>query len=554
MLEAAPRLRLVSSTVGPVSIAQGSNGAAQTIEIYNDSEGTLNPKLSSSVAWIAASAGAQRACSSRPGLCIPIQIALNTSALSAGTVTGIVTVADNDATVVDAPQTITVTVAIGGTVPSSIDTYVAPGTTRDITFTTNSRLDAAAKTGDGGNWLSLMVDGTGSFRFTYPYRVRLAPPASMASGNYSGTLTTADSDFKPDNKAVGVTMRVTTQPIAKASADSLDVRLAQGAPPLARAIAVANIGQGTLSVQSVTGSGGSWLTATQSGNAALLSFDAGSLAPGAYTGSVVIATNAANGSITVPVTFTVVAKGAPVINYQGVVDNGTFNAGDTAARGDVMVVLGEQLSFSPLTVGKAPPLDTAVGGATVLVNGSPAPMYYSSYGQLAFQLPYEIPNGTAIVQVQRDGQASNLVSVQVADRAPRLLLIGVGTYGAIQNQDLSIPMPTGAFPGVNTHPAKAGDALTIYAIGLGPTKPSVVSGQPAPATAPFAPLTGTATVNFGAGPGGVLVTPLYAGLTPTFAGLYQINVVVPDGLPKGAVDLTVVFSETSSNAVQIYVQ
>ena len=52
----------------------------------------------------------------------------------------------------------------------------------------------------------------------------------------------------------------------------------------------------------------------------------------------------------------------------------------------------------------------------------------------------------------------------------------------------------------------------------------------------------------------MLVTPLYAGLTPTFAGLYQINVVVPEGLPKGALNLTLDFSDAVSNAVQIYVQ
>jgi uncharacterized protein (TIGR03437 family) len=115
-------------------------------------------------------------------------------------------------------------------------------------------------------------------------------------------------------------------------------------------------------------------------------------------------------------------------------------------------------------------------------------------------------------------------------------------------------MPVGSFPGVNTHPAKAGDALTIYAIGLGPTSPSVISGQPAPASSPFAPITTPAIINFGAGPGGMFVTPLYAGLTPTFAGLYQINVVVPDGLPKGVVNLTIDFSDSASNAVQIYVQ
>src|SRR6185369_1186207 len=136
--------------------------------------------------------------------------------------------------------------------------------------------------------------------------------------------------------------------------------------------------------------------------------------------------------------------------------NGTFAAGDPATGGDVMVVLGDQLSFGELTVGKAPPLAKEVGGAKVLVNGVEAPMYYSSYGQLAFQMPYGTPSGSAEVQVERDGLRSNKVSVDVAARAPRMLQIGVGTYGAIVNQDGSIPMPTGSFPGVNTHPAAAG--------------------------------------------------------------------------------------------------
>ena len=554
ILSAAPRLRLVSSTVGPVSIAQGANGASQTVEIYNGGDGFLSPKLSSSVSWIGTSSGTQTNCTSRVGVCIPIQISLNTSSLPAGITTGIVTVADNDASVVDAPQTITVTVAIGGAVPSSVDVYVAPGTVRDVEFSTNSRLNGTAKTNDGASWLSLAVDGTGTFRFLFPYRIHVAPAAGMASGTYSGTLTTSSSSFTGDNKSIPVTMRVTTQPIAQASSSHVQVRLAQGAPPLTTAVSLTNLGQGTLALQGALANGVTGLTATTSGNAAVLTFDAGTLSPGTYSGTVTLTSNAANVLAPIPVDFTVVAKGAPVINYQGVVDNGTFTAGDTVARGDVMVVLGEQLSFAPLTVGKAPPLDTQVGGASVTVNGRPAPMYYSSYGQLAFQLPYEINNGTAVVQVQRDGLTSNTVSVQVADRAPRLLLVGVGTYGAIQNQDQSIPMPVGSFPGVNTHPAKAGDALTIYAIGLGPTTPAVVSGQPAPGSAPFAPLTSTATVNFGAGPGGMVVIPFYAGLTPTFAGLYQINVVVPEGLPKGAINLTVNFSDTVSNAVQIYTQ
>ena len=88
--------------------------------------------------------GAQRACASRQGVCTPLQLALNTASLPAGMATGIVTVFDPNA--VDAPQTITVTVQMGGAVPNSMDVYVAPGGTRDLTFSTNGQLGTTAKT------------------------------------------------------------------------------------------------------------------------------------------------------------------------------------------------------------------------------------------------------------------------------------------------------------------------------------------------------------------------------------------------------------------------
>jgi len=109
-LRAAPKLRMASSTVGPLSIAQGASGGAlqtETLEAYNAADGSLNLSLSSSVSWIVPSKLAQRACLLvAVALCTPLQFVLNTSALPAGTATGIVTVSDPNA--VDAPQTITV--------------------------------------------------------------------------------------------------------------------------------------------------------------------------------------------------------------------------------------------------------------------------------------------------------------------------------------------------------------------------------------------------------------------------------------------------------------
>jgi uncharacterized protein (TIGR03437 family) len=600
-------LRLVSATVGPLSIASGANGVNQTVEAYNAGDGTLSLAASSSATWLTPSVGAARACTTTSAAtsCVPLIFGLNTASLAASATpyTGIVTVTAPNT--VDAPQTITVTVLIGGAVPSSVNAYVTPyvappaaASTVAVPFSLgaascpylNGCLSGKFTTQDGANWLSLTLSGAGSNQSTLPYMINITPQPSNTAGNtYTGSIVTSGSAFAPDNKTIAVTMNVTTLPIAQASVTQVTEQLATGAPVGYAAVTLSNSGLGTLTVSAVgtgstTTSGSTqWLTPTTSGNTVLLAFDPTGLSPGTYTEPVTIQSNAANSPTVIPVTFQVVAVGPPTIFYQGVVDDAVFGQdGLTVTPGDVVALFGQQLDTN-VGVAGPPPLLTSLADATgVTVNGEAAPLYYASPGQINFQMPMDTPLGTARVQVgtevfysaplSQGPETSNVVSVQVAARAPRLLLLyGTGGYGAIVDASQgngynTLPMPsTVSEPNFITQPAATGDVLVIYAIGLGPTNPSVETGQPAPdgsAGHPLAQLTSTPTVVFDVDKEGLQVqisvppaSVSYAGLSPHYAGLYQVNVPIPQSCPPGTVQVSLTFPDgTSSNAVNIQVQ
>jgi uncharacterized protein (TIGR03437 family) len=93
-------------------------------------------------------------------------------------------------------------------------------------------------------------------------------------------------------------------------------------------------------------------------------------------------------------------------------------------------------------------------------------------------------------------------------------------------------------------PATAGDALVIYCVGLGAVSPTVNAGDPSP-TSPLSSVPVPVTVTIG----GVSANSFFAGLTPGFAGLYQINVTVPAGIAPGAqVPVTISVAGKSSSA------
>jgi uncharacterized protein (TIGR03437 family) len=124
------------------------------------------------------------------------------------------------------------------------------------------------------------------------------------------------------------------------------------------------------------------------------------------------------------------------------------------------------------------------------------------------------------------------VNVTVAAVTPQFLFDVQNPTGQNEivatEQDGSQVGPTGLIPGGEPFaPAHAGDILTAYGVGWGTTTPAAVVGSLAPS--------GTAdiTAKYTLTVGGMTAAVSYAGLAPTFAGLYQIDFTVPAGLSAG---------------------
>jgi uncharacterized protein (TIGR03437 family) len=545
-LSAAPRLGLDQTTF-TVAVAQGTNGPTQTANADNLGDGSLSLQASASVPWLVPTVGTQPVACALRGPCTPIQIALSTSSLAHGIYTGTVTVSDPNA--IDAPQFVTVTVQVGGDVPSSLTFYVPPGGTASSDFITAS--PAGTTVSANTPWLAVAVNGSGSFTFNVPYQVTVTAASSMAPTSYNGTVTVSGSSFAPDNKTISVQLNVTTQPILQPSSSSLQFNIAQGAVAQTIPIALANAGQGSLSVSGVTPTtttGGSWLAAATATGGANVTADPTGLSPGIYQGSLAIASNAAN-TVTIPVQLTVETPVAPVSFAGGVVNNGTFVSGLKLAQGDIVAVFGDQFVYTNAQEAGSLPLTTTLDQAQVMVNGVAAPVYYVSPNQINFEIPIDAAIGDGAVQVVRNGQAGNMVYVNIQPLEANFILLNGGPY-------VIATTPAGALTGIPGSPVQAGDVVVLYVLGLGPTSPPVPSGTASPSS-PLAEITAPTQVCIGNESPFykmVCVNASFAGLSPNFVGLYQINFTVPAGVPSGNMPFYFTVGGPSSDVEQIAVQ
>ncbi len=214
----------------------------------------------------------------------------------------------------------------------------------------------------------------------------------------------------------------------------------------------------------------------------------------------------------------------PVVAAGGVLSSGDYKG--PPAQGLLASIFGVALADGALG-NSSLPLPPQLGSTIVTVSGVQLPMLYVSENQVNVFIPYELAvNAPHQLIVQRGNAIAVPVPISIFDNQPAIL--ATAGNGAGQGHVYKINSAGAQILADASAPAKAGDVLVIYTVGLGPVNPPLKSGDPAPLTF-LEPITGTAAVTIG----GVPAVVQFAGLTPAYSGLYQVNVVVPGGVTAG---------------------
>ena len=413
----------------------------------------------------------------------------------------------------------------------------APAQQVSINASSSAPFQAAASTTDGANWLSASpASGNAG-----PISVSVNT-AGLAPGIYSGEV-----DISISGNVVAVVVTFVVRPAGTITAFAADAQAAGCTPskvaltqtglvnnftvpakwPAALVVQLNDDCGAALANGSVVASfsnGDPPLSLRGDGQSGTYSttWQAGTVTP-----RMVVTLQAAAGALqpaTAQLTGGVSQNDAPVLGKGGTV-NAFYRTAGALAPGTDVEMYGTGLASGTVFTG-APPLPTQSTGTFVLVGGLSAPLIYLSDGQLDVQIPSElVPTQQYAILVSSNGALTLPDQIDVVPAVPGVANFGDGRIIAQHGLDYSLVDAS--------HPAKPGEFLIIYLVGMGATNPSVASG----AASPAAPVTVQPKVTVD---GQTAAVP-YAGLSPGAAGLYQINFQVPANARSG--DLPVIVTQ-----------
>ncbi len=498
--------------------------------------------------WLTVSAGSGTASPASS-----LTVSANPSGLTPGDYFGRVDIASSSAS--SSPQSVVVqlTVSATGSEPvlsstglvfvSAANANPAPQSLQITTLSTAPiPITAGSEKDDDIEWFSIHYTAF-SVSASAPVTLTVSPTPSTAGltpGAYTGTVTIKNGNDLTSTQ-ISILLVVTpsagqctpTQllPVVTSLPTNFDVP--SGVPVSLQAQVIDDCGtpltagsgvvqalfptDNTATVMTATGAGqwtGTWEPLTLAGGPAVVAVNAQS-------------SSGLQGSATVTGTLDANST-APVINTGGIVSAASLASG-IVAPGEFISIFGSNLGPATPAQAQSLPLQTSLGGVQVLLGGQALPLQIVNSGQINAVVPYSAAvNGMQQLIVARGNTYSMPQSVIVASDHPAIFTQAQSGQGA----GVIVVVKANGTQFVNTAsaPASAGDALTIYCAGLGAVNPPVADGTAAPLTQPFAQTVDPVTVTVGGNPAQVLFT----GLAPGFAGLYQVNVVVPAGVAPGA--------------------
>jgi uncharacterized protein (TIGR03437 family) len=203
----------------------------------------------------------------------------------------------------------------------------------------------------------------------------------------------------------------------------------------------------------------------------------------------------------------------PVVSAGGVVDAASFRA--PVVPGSLVSIFGSNLAPAPAAAASIP-LPGKLGPVSVTFNGVTAPLLYVSPGQINAQLPWEVSAAGPVSVIVTNGDSSSMPQpVQVAAVSPSVF--GFAGHALAANLDGSLAAP-----------ATPGDTIVLLATGLGAVTPTPITGHNSLDALRIAATLPAISI------AGVPARVTFAGLSPQFVGVYQINVVVPASAPPAS--------------------
>jgi len=240
----------------------------------------------------------------------------------------------------------------------------------------------------------------------------------------------------------------------------------------------------------------------------------------------------------------------------GAVTNGVGTTPSTiVAPGSVISIFGANLA-NTTEESPAGTMPQTLDGVTVAVSGRLLPLFLVSPGQINAQLPSDTPLGPASLVVTTPEQVQVTATFVVAKDAPGLFAVPscpqsttpatcatpTASYALAYHQDGSMV--------TEASPAKAGELITVYGTGFGPTAPERPEGLPVPSSPVFV-ATDPITVQVGA----ANFTAQSAYALPGAVAIDAVQFVLASGAPSGGdFQLTVTIFDTVSNTVLLPIQ